>query len=297
MRTRRRSGKIDADLSAAAQRLALRYDPDHLHLVPWDSETYWTRDFSPWWVKDISGERFGIAKHVYTTLGGGDVGIMEGADASDPHLGKGIFRPYDDYAAVALSDMLNQPVMAWNQASWPGGKTLRRLPTHVWYFTGLLDVGGNYMVTGQNRIASSYLVATQNELPGRGAEDRSSPGELDRRLTYILGQLNRFMGITSYHVLADPTGSYIGHIDCWGKFLADDTVMIARSQDAAIEAAFDRIAGVVRGGGGLACTGFCCPTWYVAGGFQPATNAAYTKQPDPERYRVCADGGNWLRGA
>jgi hypothetical protein len=267
--------RIDGDLAVTAQRMKLQYNPDHLHLVPWDTETYWTRDYGPWWVKDKREERYAIAKHVYTSLGGGDVGLVEGADASDPHLGKGIFRPYDDYAAVAFSDFLNRPILAWNQARWPGDKKLRPLPAHGWFFTGLLDVGGNYMVTGQNQIASSYLVATQNELPDRGPEDRPPPGGLDRRLTYILEQLNRFMGIASYHVLTDPTGSYIGHIDCWGKFLADDKVMIARSQNPAIEAAFDLIAAsFVKNG--CAVHRVLLPDMYIAGGFEPATTAAYT---------------------
>lgn len=35
-----------------------------------------------------------------------------------------------------------------------------------WYFTGLLDVGGNYMTNGNGEIASTYLVAKQTEVPG-----------------------------------------------------------------------------------------------------------------------------------
>ncbi len=99
---------------------------------------------------------------------------------------------------MAFSDFLNTPITAWNQARWPGGKTLPPLPTHDWVFTGLLDVGGNNMVTGRNRIASSYLVATQNQLSeARSAVDgQPSAGVVERRLNYILAHLNRFMGIT-----------------------------------------------------------------------------------------------------
>ena len=236
--------EIDASLSATAKALGLVYNPDHLYLVPWDTDTYWTRDYGPWWVKNVKTGSYGIAKHVYTTLGGGSVGFVEGAESADPHLGSGIFRPNDDYGAVAFSDFLNSPIRAWNTANWAGGAKLPPLPVHDWFFTGLLDVGGNYMVTGQNVIASSYLVATQNELPlnnDHGLTD-PTPADIENRMVYILEQLNRFMGIKTYHVLTDPTGTYIGHIDCWGKFLADDKILIAQAQDAETNKAFDAIA-------------------------------------------------------
>jgi agmatine deiminase len=272
-----RKPEIDVMLNACAERLGLRYDPDGLHLIPWDTDTFWTRDYGPWWTRTVTGERYAIAKHFYTSLGGGLVGVVEGADPSDPRLGKGIFRPHDDYGAVAFSDFLNAPIFAWNQARWPGGKALSQLPVHDWVFTGLLDVGGNYMVTGRNKIASSYLVATQNQLPEARPVDGGQPpaGVVERRLSYILAQLNRFMGITEYHVLTDPTGTYIGHIDCWGKFLADDKVMIARSMNPTVDAAFDRIAEAFQADG-FAVSRVLLPDLYVPGGFQPATTAAYT---------------------
>jgi len=272
---------IDASLAAEAERLQLTYYPTHLHLVPWDTDTFWTRDFGPWWMRNNVTGAYAIAKHTYTTLGGGSVGLVDGAEGVDPHLGLGIFRPNDDYAAIAFSDFLNAPIRAWNKASWGNQKQnprmLAPLPVHDWYFTGLLDVGGNYMVTGQNKIASSYLVATQNELPTRDEADNTnpSPAVLERRLDYILQQLNRFMGITSYHVLSDPTGTYIGHVDCWGKFLADDKVLIAQSQDAATNQAFDRIAQ------SFADDGFrvyrtMVQDMYIPGPDNGATTAAYT---------------------
>lgn len=269
--------RIDQELSATAQAFGLRYDPSHLHLVPWDTDTFWSRDFGPWWVRNTVTGAYAIAKHVYTTLGGGSVGLVEGAENVDPHLGLGIFRPNDDYGAVALSDFLNAPIRAWNAARWPGDKALPPLLVHDWYFTGLLDVGGNFMVTGQNKIASSYLVATQNELPICDERDNTqpSPKELDRRMQYILEQLNQFMGITEYHVLTDPTGTYIGHIDCWGKFLADDKVLIAQSQNAEINNAFDLIAQSFEEDG-FSVYRVMAPQMYIAGSDDPATTAAYT---------------------
>lgn len=271
---------IDGNLSAAAAQLGLRYNPDHLHLVPWNTDTYWTRDFGPWWVRNTVTGSYAIAKHTYTTLGGGSVGLVEGAENVDPRVGLGIFRPNDDYGAVAFSDFLNAPVRAWNAARW-GSKDAQRqlpqLPVHDWYFTGLLDVGGNYMVTGQNKIASSYLVATQNELPVRNERDNTnpSPAVLEERLQFILDQLNRFMGIQEYHVLTDPTGTYIGHIDCWGKFLADDKVLIAESQDPAINKAFDNIAQSFANDG-FRVFRVMVQDMYIPGTDNGPTTAAYT---------------------
>ncbi len=270
---------IDASLAAEAGRLGLHYDPSHLHLVPWNTDTFWTRDFGPWWVRNKVTGTYAIAKHTYTTLGGGSVGLVEGAENVDPHIGLGIFRPNDDYAAIAFSDFLNTPIRAWNAARWGKDKARRLapLPVHDWYFTGLLDVGGNYMVTGQNKIASSYLVATQNELPVTQENENTdpSPAVLERRLEYILQQLNRFMGVQSYHVLSDPTGTYIGHIDCWGKFLADDKILIAQSQDEATNRAFDRIAqSFVEDGFRVYRT--MVQEMYIPGPDNGATTAAYT---------------------
>ena len=269
--------EIDASLSKTAEEIGAPYNADNLHLIPWDTDTYWTRDYGPWWIKNTVTGYYGIAKHTYTTLGGGSVGLVEGAETVDPNEGKGIFRPNDDYAAVALSDFLNAPIRAWNNASWAGDKKLIPLPVHNWLYTGLLDVGGNYMVTSQNKIASSYLVATQNELPVT-EEDLLTDPDADvvaKRMEYILGQLNRFMGIKSYHVLTDPTGAYIGHIDCWGKFLSDDKILIAQSQDKKTNQAFDEISKTFEADG-FTVYRVMCQDMLIQKAGDPATTAAYT---------------------
>jgi len=55
-------------------------------------------------------------------------------------------------------------------------------------------------------------------------------------------QTNRFLGAKSYIVLNDPSGTYIGHIDCWGKFLSSDTVLIARVEDEKTNKSYDIIS-------------------------------------------------------
>ena len=51
-----------------------------------------------------------------------------------------------------------------------------------------------------------------------------------------------YLGIKTYHLYPDPLGEYIQHIDCWGKYLSPDTIMIievspSHSNYADIEAA------------------------------------------------------------
>ncbi|ODV41206.1 hypothetical protein AWV79_00355 [Cupriavidus sp. UYMMa02A] len=166
------------DLQHTADEMSLRFDPDHLHLVGWDTDTFWTRDYGPWWVHDLKNDTYAIAKHTHTTLGGGSVGLVEGAENGNPLVGLGIFRPNDDYSAVKLSDFLNAPIRKWNTAKWPGDKKLPQIAVHDWYYLGLLNVGGNYMVNGKGVVVSTYLAARQNELPAaRTVSARmSSPG-------------------------------------------------------------------------------------------------------------------------
>jgi agmatine deiminase len=133
------------------------------------------------------------------------------------------------------------------------------------------------MVNGKGVVASSYLVATQNELPVDHEKDLTKPTNnvIEERMIYILGQMNKFMGVTKYHVLTDPTGTYIGHIDCWGKFLSHDKVLIARSEDPDINKAFDDIAKSFKDDG-FKVYRVMCQNRYVPVADNPATTAAYT---------------------
>lgn len=267
---------IVEDLQGTAAELSLTFNPDNLHLVAWDTDTFWTRDYGPWWTYNNKTGEYAIAKHTYTTLGGGSVGLVEGSGNVPPSEGFGIFRLNDDYGAVKLSDFLNAPIRKWNSAEWQDKQKLPEIKVHNWYYTGLLDVGGNYMVNGKGVIASSYLVATQNELP---MEMPHQPAECEEvvaaRMKYVLRQLNTFMGVHTYHVLADPTGTYIGHIDCWGKFLAEDKVLIARSQNQQVNIGLDAIAGSFADEG-FKVSRVMCQNTYVPSADQPATTAAYT---------------------
>lgn len=76
----------------------------------------------------------------------------------------------------------------------------------------LVHTGGNYMATGINQGASTTLVIDEND--------------------YTIEEMDQltldYLGIGQYHYNEDPLGEYIEHIDCWGKFLDVDKVIIGQ---------------------------------------------------------------------
>ncbi|MDZ7742943.1 MAG: agmatine deiminase family protein [Bacteroidota bacterium] len=81
------------------------------------------------------------------------------------------------------------------------------------YGMELIHTGGNYMTDGLGVGASTTLVYTEN--PDLTPEDVDTLVE-------------EYLGIHTYHLLPDPLGDYIEHIDCWGKFLDVDKVLIGQ---------------------------------------------------------------------
>ena len=93
----------------------------------------------------------------------------------------------------------------------------------------LIHTGGNYMTDGMGISASSDLVVTENP-------------------SLTIAQIDQFvldyLGVETYHKVPDPNGTYIDHIDCWGKFLDVDKILIREvpsnhSQYNLIEATVD----------------------------------------------------------
>lgn len=71
--------------------------------------------------------------------------------------------------------------------------------------------GGNYMADGLGIAASSDLIFAEN-----GGQSQEQ----------IRQKFSDYLGIHTYHVLEDPNNTYIDHIDCWGKYLDYDKVLI-----------------------------------------------------------------------
>lgn len=93
----------------------------------------------------------------------------------------------------------------------------------------LVATGGNYMTDGQGIAISTTLIWEENS------------GYSHEQVNQIVGQ---YLGIDTYHVVPDVNADYIKHIDCWGKYLSPDTVLIrevptSHSQYDEIEAGVD----------------------------------------------------------
>lgn len=78
------------------------------------------------------------------------------------------------------------------------------------YSMDVIHTGGNYMSDGWGIAASTDLVYEENN------NDQA----------WVDQQMEVNVGITDYHVTSDPLNDYIKHIDCWGKFLDVDKVLI-----------------------------------------------------------------------
>ncbi|MCU0285488.1 MAG: agmatine deiminase family protein [Acidobacteria bacterium] len=81
------------------------------------------------------------------------------------------------------------------------------------YQMDIIHTGGNYMTDGLGISASTDLVWDEN------------PSKTHDQINQIM--LN-YHGINTYHVTSDPLGDYIKHIDCWGKYLDVDKILITR---------------------------------------------------------------------
>jgi agmatine deiminase len=98
-------------------------------------------------------------------------------------------RPNDDNVPVTFANLNGLPLFGLN----------------------LYQTGGNYMSDGINTVAQTSLAYDEN----------SSLTEAQ-----VNARMLSYMGADNYLVMGDPNNTYINHIDCWGKYLAPDKVLI-----------------------------------------------------------------------
>ena len=80
------------------------------------------------------------------------------------------------------------------------------------YGMNLTHTGGNMMEDGRGHGVSDELVFQEN----------------NNNATNVRNKMRDYLGIDPYHVTIDPQGDYIAHVDCWGKYLAPDKILIAQ---------------------------------------------------------------------
>jgi agmatine deiminase len=98
-------------------------------------------------------------------------------------------RPNDDEVPKVVADALGIP----------------------WFGMNVIHTGGNYMSDSYGNASSTMIAYTEN--PGQ------TPAQVDQKM-------QAYLGINNYHVLEDPNNTYIDHIDCWGKYLATNKILI-----------------------------------------------------------------------
>jgi agmatine deiminase len=100
-------------------------------------------------------------------------------------------RPDDDYIPIKYADAFGMKLYGMN----------------------ITTTGGNWMCDGLGVAASTDLIYDENS-------NLSS--------STINSLVFDYLGVTKYHITEDPQGAYIKHIDCWGKFLDVDKILIAK---------------------------------------------------------------------
>jgi agmatine deiminase len=148
------------------QYLANGVNMDNCDFMYAPTDSYWTRDYGPWFVTKHPNE-FGIVDFPYNRPS----------------------RPNDDDFPIAAANSL--------------GIDLYGMP--------LIHTGGNYMTDGLGVGASTTLVYTENP---------------DLTHAQVDSLVSSYLNIQTYHVVDDPLGDYIEHIDCWGKFIDVDKIII-----------------------------------------------------------------------
>ncbi len=101
-------------------------------------------------------------------------------------------RPNDDSAPITIADSLGVELFGMN----------------------VIHTGGNYMCDSYNIAASTEIVVTESEDQIGITEEQ------------VRERMEAYLGVGEYMILHDPNNTYIDHIDCWGKFLSPNKVLI-----------------------------------------------------------------------
>lgn len=76
----------------------------------------------------------------------------------------------------------------------------------------LTHTGGNLMQDGRGTAFSDDLVVEENS----------------NNKNKVISEMASYTGTDNYVITIDPQGDYIAHIDCWGKIVAPDKIIVAR---------------------------------------------------------------------
>ncbi len=119
---------------------------------------------------------------------------------------------FEDRNPAIVDNIYNRPR--------PNDDNMSQVFANFWqipmYGMRLEHTGGNMMEDGRGHGVSDDLVFQEN-LQDYGINEAE-----------VRQKMNDYLGINPYHVTIDPQGDYIAHVDCWGKYLAPDKILIAQ---------------------------------------------------------------------
>ena len=119
------------------------------------------------------------------------------------------FYVFDDLDLSIVDFTYNRPSRA-NQNKVPS-----KLATYFNMAYSKMDIthtGGNLMQDGRGTAFSDDLVVSENS----------------NNKNKVLSKMEQYTGTGNYVITIDPQGDYIAHIDCWGKIVAPDKIIVAR---------------------------------------------------------------------
>ena len=149
---------------------------NNVEFITGSTNSYWTRDYGPWWVVDGDGV-YSIVDFTYNRP-----------------------RPADNQAPLKVANHMGVP----------------------YYSADFVATGGNYMTDGTGISAATHIAYTENnECNTNNQSSVPLPP-----CAYVDAIMDDYYGINTFHVVADPNGEYIDHIDCWGKYLSPSKVLI-----------------------------------------------------------------------
>ena len=119
---------------------------------------------------------------------------------------------FEDRNPAIVDNIYNRPR--------PNDDNMSQVFANYWqipmYGMRLEHTGGNMMEDGRGHGVSDDLVFQENQ-QDYGINEAT-----------VRQRMNDYLGINPYHVTIDPQGDYIAHVDCWGKYLAPDKILIAQ---------------------------------------------------------------------
>ncbi|MBK9291551.1 MAG: agmatine deiminase family protein [Bacteroidetes bacterium] len=124
-----------------------------------------------------------------------------------------------DYGPWFVFDGNNQPGIVDFPYNRPRPND-NNIPPVVANHMGINLFGMNVKHTGGNMMADGLGIGASTDLVW---EENTNLTQAQIRQKFL-----DYLGISRYDVLPDPLGDYIKHIDCWGKYLAPDKVLIGR---------------------------------------------------------------------